>query len=126
MAGVSSVRELSHLQRVRLLYKTCLKLHRGLPMHLRAIGDTYVRDEFKRHKEANQEQTQVFMEAWSKYALQLTRQIGLKGPQTSKTLGDSLRVEDLDQFSGEQLAQLFELYQETSKPMTPTDSSVFK
>jgi hypothetical protein len=29
------------------LYKTCLKLHRGLPLHIKAIGDTYVKDEFR-------------------------------------------------------------------------------
>lgn len=56
---------LSHVQKVRLLYKSCLKLHRGLPIHLKAIGDTYVKDEFKRHKTAEQAQVQVFMEAWA-------------------------------------------------------------
>ena len=56
---------LSHTQKVRLLYKSCLKLHRGLPIHLKAIGDTYVRDEFKRHKTADQLQVQTFMEAWA-------------------------------------------------------------
>ena len=56
---------LTHVQKVRLLYKSCLKLHRGLPLHLKAIGDTYVRDEFKRHIKADQQQVQLFMEAWA-------------------------------------------------------------
>ena len=56
---------LSHVQKVRLLYKSCLKLHRGLPIHLKAIGDTYVKDEFRRHKKADQQQVQLFMEAWA-------------------------------------------------------------
>lgn len=30
--------------------------------------------------------------------------------------GQSLKKDDLDSFSGEQVHQLFELYQETSKP----------
>ena len=29
----------SQVQRVRLLYKTILRLHRGLPLELKAIGD---------------------------------------------------------------------------------------
>ena len=56
---------LTHVQKVRLLYKSCLKLHRGLPLHLKAIGDTYVRDEFRRHVKADQQQVQLFMEAWA-------------------------------------------------------------
>ena len=56
---------LTHVQKVRLLYKSCLKLHRGLPLHLKAIGDTYVRDEFRRHVKADEQQVQLFMEAWA-------------------------------------------------------------
>lgn len=45
---MSSVSALSHVQRVRILYKTCLRLHRGLPTQMQIIGDAYVKDEFKR------------------------------------------------------------------------------
>jgi len=62
---------MNHVQKVRLLYKTCLKLHRGLPIHLKAIGDTYVKDEFRRHKKADVQQTQIFMEAWAVFEIQL-------------------------------------------------------
>jgi hypothetical protein len=55
----------THAGRVRFLYKTCLKLHRGLPEHLRTIGDVYVRDEFRRHKAVGDAETLIFMEAWS-------------------------------------------------------------
>ena len=65
---------LSHVQKVRLLYKSCLKLHRGLPIHLKAIGDTYVKDEFRRHKKADQQQVQLFMEAWAVSFVQLLSQ----------------------------------------------------
>lgn len=61
----SAISAMSHVQRVRLLYKTCLKLHRGLPLQMKAIGDSYVKDEFRRHKGANEVQTIAFMEAWS-------------------------------------------------------------
>lgn len=29
----------THVQRVRLLYKTILRLHRGLPIEMKALGD---------------------------------------------------------------------------------------
>jgi len=106
------------VQKVRLLYKSCLKLHRGLPLHLKAIGDTYVKDEFRRHIKADEVQTKVFMEAWAKYAITLTQQMGIKGPRTAKKLGAELG-DDLDNFSGEQITQLYELYQEAMKPIDP-------
>ena len=56
---------LAHGKRVRILYKTILKLHRGLPPDLAYMGDAYVKDEFRRHKKANPEQTIAFMEAWA-------------------------------------------------------------
>lgn len=108
---------LSHVQKVRLLYKSCLKLHRGLPVHLKAIGDTYVRDEFKRHMKADQQQVQLFMEAWAKYAIDLSKQLGLKGVRTSVKVGTPLSEEELDKFSDEQLSQLYELYSEAKKPI---------
>lgn len=84
---------------------------------MKAIGDTYVKDEFRRHKKADAQQTQIFMEAWAKYAIQISKQVGLKGPLTAKKLGEDLKVDDLDNFSEEQLAQLYELYSEAKKPI---------
>jgi hypothetical protein len=55
----------NHARNARVLYKTCLRLHRGLPHHMKAIGDTYVRDEFKRHRTAQRDVANVFMEAWA-------------------------------------------------------------
>lgn len=109
---------LSHVQRVRLLYKTCLKLHKGLPTHMQMLGDAYVKDEFKRHKTATPEQAQIFMEAWAKYAMTVSKQIGVKGMKrgSSSVLGDAFKPEDFDMFTSEQLVQLYELYQESSKP----------
>ncbi len=46
----------------------------------------------------------------------LSKQIGLRGPiKTDGKLGLSFGPDDLNQFSDEQLAQLFELYQEATK-----------
>lgn len=43
----------THIQRVRILYKSILRLHRGLPTEIRTIGDQYIKEEFRRHKEIN-------------------------------------------------------------------------
>lgn len=56
--------ELNQVQRVRFLYKTILRIHRGLPDDIRILGNSYVRDEFKRHKSCNQQEAQVFMTGW--------------------------------------------------------------
>lgn len=56
---------LNHVQRVRLLYKTILRLHRGLPNELQELGQTYVRDEFRRHKNCNPKEARTFMLEWS-------------------------------------------------------------
>ena len=55
----------SHASNVRILYKAILRLHRGMPRELRALGDQYVRDEFKRHKAAEPEFVSAFMKEWT-------------------------------------------------------------
>ena len=60
MASVSK-----HVQRVKTLYKSILKLHRSMPLELRAMGDQYVKDEFKRHKDAEKDHANKFMDEWS-------------------------------------------------------------
>jgi len=57
--------DLTHVQRVRMLYKTILKLHRGLPADLQVMGTAYARDEFKRHKSCNVAEASVFMVEWA-------------------------------------------------------------
>lgn len=56
---------LSHRQKVRLLYKTILRLHRGLPKELQELGQTYVRDEFHKHKNCSPKEIKIFMLEWS-------------------------------------------------------------
>lgn len=56
---------LTHVQRVRTLYKTILKLHRGLPTEMQSLGTPYVRDEFRRHKNCNEAESYVFMNEWT-------------------------------------------------------------
>ncbi|KAK0180474.1 hypothetical protein PV327_006112 [Microctonus hyperodae] len=100
----------SHIQRVRILYKTILKLHRGLPAEMQSLGNNYVRDEFRRHKNCNSSQTDIFMNEWVQYTLSLAEQLGLHGPVDAENkLGKNLRKEDLQQLRDEQIYQLYEL-----------------
>ena len=56
---------MNHVGRVRALYKAILKLHRALPLQLQAIGDQYVKEEFRRHKNANPTEADAFMIEWT-------------------------------------------------------------
>jgi len=56
---------LSHVTQVRALYKALLKIHRGLPYNLQAMGDQYVKDEFHRHTGCTQTEAQTFMKEWT-------------------------------------------------------------
>jgi len=55
----------THVQRVRILYKTILRLHRGLPAEIRPLGDNYVRDEFRRHKRCVESEAIIFLHEWT-------------------------------------------------------------
>ncbi|XP_053570059.1 succinate dehydrogenase assembly factor 3, mitochondrial [Bombina bombina] len=108
----------SHVSRVRSLYKRILLLHKMLPLHLKALGDQYVKDEFKRHKNVNPQEATFFMQEWEAYAAMLWSQAkeqvqhsGLKG-----TYGAMLTEDKLNHFQEEQIVQLHELMQEATKP----------
>lgn len=64
---------LQHRSTVLRLYKTILRLHQSLPNELRALGNAYVRDEFRRHKTAQPEYVTNFMVEWS-VSIQLTNE----------------------------------------------------
>jgi len=69
-----------HVRQVRVLYKAILRLHRGLVPELRALGDQYVRDEFKRHRNAEPPFIPIFMSEWTvrciKLSLPIPRSVG--------------------------------------------------
>ena len=46
------------------LYKSILRSHHALPEEMRAVGDVYVREEFKSHKNAKPEHLGPFFEQW--------------------------------------------------------------
>ncbi|GFS00173.1 succinate dehydrogenase assembly factor 3, mitochondrial [Elysia marginata] len=102
----------SHLMRVRALYKGILKLHRGLPLQMKALGDHYVKEEFRAHKEAESAEVAVFMQEWTKYYVTLAKQLSQR--KQRQEVGQNLSPQMLDNFSEEQLGQLHELFKETT------------
>lgn len=55
----------AHVKKVRFLYKTILRVHRELPVALQTLGNSYLKDEFKRHKNCNQAEAAQFMMEWT-------------------------------------------------------------
>lgn len=55
----------THLQRVRVLYKTLLKLQKGLPKDMQELGNSYLKEEFKKHKNCNEIESQQFLMEWT-------------------------------------------------------------
>uniref|UniRef100_A0A1I7RNF1 Succinate dehydrogenase assembly factor 3 n=2 Tax=Bursaphelenchus xylophilus TaxID=6326 RepID=A0A1I7RNF1_BURXY len=97
-----------------ILYKRILRLHYGLPKELRIMGDSYVKDEFRRHKAASPEQSLLFLKEWTLYCTALSKQLTQKGIARGK-LGDDLDPRLLDKFSDEQIQQLYELKLESEE-----------
>ena len=56
------------------------------------------------------------MNQFQKYAITISRQIDAKRSIEHRSVGQVIRPEELELFTGEQLAQLYELYEETNKP----------
>ncbi|CAD6996210.1 unnamed protein product [Ceratitis capitata] len=100
--------QLTHAQKVRILYKTILRLHRGLPEELRDLGDKYARDEFRRHLQCSPMEAQLFMTEWAKYAVTITSQLGLKG-KAMGTIGGELDSNTVEMLKEDQVIQLYEL-----------------
>uniref|UniRef100_A0A452HD91 Succinate dehydrogenase assembly factor 3 n=1 Tax=Gopherus agassizii TaxID=38772 RepID=A0A452HD91_9SAUR len=53
-----------HVSRVRALYRRILLLHRALPVALKALGDEYVKEEFRRHRSVGPADAQRFLREW--------------------------------------------------------------
>ncbi|XP_078394907.1 succinate dehydrogenase assembly factor 3, mitochondrial [Cetorhinus maximus] len=106
------------VSRVRALYKRILLVHRLLPPELRALGDRYVRDEFRRNRAAEVQQANRFIEEWEAYAdvLQAQATESVMHPTQKAHYGADLTANKLNNFNGEQVGQLYELMQEATKP----------
>ncbi|VDM73011.1 unnamed protein product [Strongylus vulgaris] len=90
------------------------RLHYGLPPPARIMGDTYVKDEFRRHKDATPEQTAVFVNEWTNYCVTLAKQLSQKGI-VKGFIGKDLEPEKLDSFAEDQLRQLLDLKLESER-----------
>jgi len=106
----------SHGLLVRTLYKRIFRLHRGLPADFRVLGDNYCRDEFKRHKEVGKAEADVFLHEWTSYAITLAKQLSKR--TAFQSFGLNITEDQLQSFKEEQVVQLYELFQEATKPKT--------
>ncbi|CAL8363299.1 unnamed protein product [Arctogadus glacialis] len=108
----------AHVSKVRSLYKRILLLHRFLPIDLRALGDQYVKEEFRRHKSASPNEVTAFMVEWENYKATLQTQVldasGRVAPRSQ--LGSALPEAMFQDFQNEQIGQLYELMLESTKP----------
>mmetsp|Transcript_10861 Transcript_10861/g.13593 ORF Transcript_10861/g.13593 Transcript_10861/m.13593 type:complete len:108 (-) Transcript_10861:457-780(-) len=90
------------------LYRRLLRLHRQkLPSHMRQMGDTYVKKEFRDHQEAKAEFIGPFIREWTKYADSLEHQAS-QGSQ----FGRDLDEETISKLSEEQRMQIQRLRQD--------------
>lgn len=82
----------------------------GLPPELQPLGNSYARDEFKRHKKCNETEANIFIIEWTNYAVTLSQQLGLGvSGKPKETIGEHLKAEHLDKFKEDQIVQLYEL-----------------
>ncbi|XP_060681431.1 succinate dehydrogenase assembly factor 3, mitochondrial [Hemiscyllium ocellatum] len=104
---------------VRALYKRLLLAHRLLPDDLRAIGDRYVREEFRRSKGLGAEEAGRFLKEWEAYAdtLQAQATESVMHPVPKANYGIDLTANKLKDFNEEQIGQLYALMQEATKPV---------
>ncbi|CAG9764808.1 unnamed protein product [Ceutorhynchus assimilis] len=107
---------MSHIQRVKTLYKLILKLHKGLPQEFQIIGTNYTRDEFRRHKTCTPPEANIFMNEWTNYAITLAKQLGVKNETDKTKFGDELPTEILENLRDEQIVQLYELMEAAKAP----------
>ncbi|XP_061547539.1 succinate dehydrogenase assembly factor 3, mitochondrial [Phyllopteryx taeniolatus] len=108
----------AQVSKVCSLYKRILVLHRFLPIHLKALGDNYVKSEFRRHKNISPEETKSFMKEWENYKDTLQSQVldSVRDKHGYLKFGIDMAEEKLSDFQDEQIGQLYELLLESTKP----------
>ncbi|XP_074653289.1 succinate dehydrogenase assembly factor 3, mitochondrial-like [Tubulanus polymorphus] len=111
MSTVSKAR----FRQVRQLYKQILQLHRGLPIEMRAMGDQYVKDEFKKHKTVNETEVDQFINGWKNYVHIMSKQLVKRSKL--QQYGKNLEEDIIETLDGEKLGQLHLLKQEASLPI---------
>ncbi|EST04784.1 Complex 1 LYR protein [Kalmanozyma brasiliensis GHG001] len=94
------------------LYRRIIRAHRKLDADMRAVGDNYVKDEFRRHKGIdNPLQIIGFLSSWKMYLDQLEVQQG----QPGGFRGERLDAQLLEKMSDEQIYQIHELMTATQE-----------
>lgn len=91
------------------LYREIVRTHRNvLPPPLREMGDTYARDEFRRHwkPQTTKSQWQAFVQEWQRYLSMLQGRADLE--EQSGDIPENV----LESLSAEQKAQLARLKEE--------------
>ncbi|KAI7907305.1 uncharacterized protein BX663DRAFT_134377 [Cokeromyces recurvatus] len=116
------------------LYREVLRSHRLLPPAMRALGDDYVKAEFKRHKDIDNPAHIVgFVSQWQTYLDMIKQQTAslskdssapshdplVKSFDTPKDSGWGKKLDQqlLDKMSDEQLGQLYELRKEVKRSL---------
>ncbi|AMD19508.1 HCL643Cp [Eremothecium sinecaudum] len=96
------------------LYRRVLRAHKNLPIQQRQLGDKYVKNEFKLHKNAENPLHIVgFLASWQDYLHMISNKNWEDG---------TISKEVLDAMSPEQVVQLYELMKETQKLVTGSEA----
>ncbi|KAN0092619.1 hypothetical protein V8E55_003403 [Tylopilus felleus] len=101
------------------LYRRLLRAHRRLPIEMRSLGDAYVKDEFRRHREVtNPVHVMGFLTQWKMYLDEL-----FQDPSTKnfKKLDPTV----FEKMSAEQLEQLHELMHASKDVWKPVNEDGF-
>ncbi|KAI9282898.1 hypothetical protein BC943DRAFT_328525 [Umbelopsis sp. AD052] len=115
-----------------VLYRNILRAHRQMPPALRAVGDDYVKAEFKRHKDVDNPAYIVgFLGEWEKYldtvkqqtspvaeviSASQDAQAAIEGrEQQGPAWGKRIDPQLIERMSDEQIGQLFELRKESKR-----------
>eukprot|EP00127_Corallochytrium_limacisporum_P006976 Clim_evm30s239 gene=Clim_evmTU30s239 len=123
---------IGHRRFVLSLYKSIRRLNNHMPKAMADFGNQYVRDEFKRHKDAKPEFIEPFLKGWLDYKSSLELQIMDSKLEADKSkpveFGSPLTMQQVNAFSEEQIGQLQALHHETSRwerakdPVQPGDT----
>ncbi|KAF8526205.1 hypothetical protein BU17DRAFT_82971 [Hysterangium stoloniferum] len=124
LAGSVSTRPLNLREASSQLYppipllRRLLRAHRNLPLEMRSLGDNYVKDEFRRHKDTNNPLHIIgFLSQWKMYLEALPTSKG-SGTFTGKKLDTAV----FEKMSAEQIGQLYELMHATKDVWKPVSA----
>ncbi|KAK9767440.1 hypothetical protein K7432_002796 [Basidiobolus ranarum] len=111
------------------LYRHILRVHRRLPEEFRYLGDNYVKDEFRRHKDvSNPTFLKGFVTQWHQYLYDLQAQTNTIPTEDKRVLlGKKLDTTSLDKMNDDMIERLWDLRSEAKNPTVEenqqTDSS---